>query len=112
MLCFVPVLHGCVWYVSGYVRKKGFFSSVFAITERRDMGLYTVPLSMSLLGFGMGKMLANFHMCGIMLVLRAVFNMLVRNASPRGPMCFRCMMFNLSGPCELLFLLCFIASWT
>ena len=72
------------------------------------MGLYEVPLSMSLLGFGMGTMLANFHMCGIMLV----FNMLVRNASPRGPMCFRCLMFNLSGPCELLFLLCFISSWT
>ena len=53
------------------------------------MGLYEVPLSMSLLGFGMGTMLANFHMCGIMLVLRAVFNMLVRNACPRGPMCFR-----------------------
>ena len=34
---------------------------VSAITERRDMGLY-VPLSMSLLGFGMGTMLANFHM--------------------------------------------------
>ena len=81
-----------------------------AITERRDMGLYEVPLSMSLLCFGKGTMLANFHMCGIMLVLRAVFNMLVRN--PRGPMCFRCLMFNLSGPCELLFLLCFIASWT
>ena len=78
------------------------------------MGLYEVPLSMSLLGFGMGTMLANFHMCGIMLVLRAVFNMLVtvRNATPRGLMCFRCLMFNLSGPCELLFLLCFIASWT
>ena len=75
------------------------------------MGLYEVPLSMSLLGFGMGTMLANFHMCGIMLVLRAVFNMLVRNASPRGPMCFRCLIFNLSGPCELLFLLCFIASY-
>ena len=57
-------------------------------------------------------MLANFHMCGILLVLRAVFNMLVRNASPRGPMCFRCLMFNSSGPCELLVLLCFIASWT
>ena len=42
------------------------------------------------------------------LVLRAVFNMLVRNASTRGPMCFRCLMVNLSGPCELLFLLCFI----
>ena len=76
------------------------------------MGLYEVPLSMSLLCFGMGTMLANFHMCGIMLVLRAVFNMLVRNESTRGPMCFRCLMFNLSGPCELLFLLCFIASWT
>ena len=32
------------------------------------MGLYEVPLSMSLLGFGMGTMLANLHMCGIMLV--------------------------------------------
>ena len=47
-------------------------------------------------------------MCGIMLVLRTVFNMLVSNASPRGPMCFRCLMFNLSRPCELLFLHCFI----
>ena len=34
---------------------------VFAITERRDMGLYEVPLSVSLLGFGIGTMLANFH---------------------------------------------------
>ena len=48
------------------------------------MGLYEVPLSMSLVGFGMGTMLANFHMCGIMLMSRAVFNMLVRNASPKG----------------------------
>ena len=63
------------------------------------MGLYDVRLSMSLLGIGMGTMLANFHMCGIMLVFRAVFNMLVRNASTRGPMCFRCLMFKLSGPC-------------
>ena len=30
--------------------------------------------------------------------------MLVKNASPRGPMCFRCLMYSLSGPCELLFL--------
>ena len=65
------------------------------------MGLYEVPWSMSLISFGMETMLANFHMCGIMLVLRALRNMLVRNASPRGPMCFRCLMFNLSGPCEL-----------
>ena len=42
-------------------------SPVSTIAERRDMGLYEVPLSMSLLGFGMGTMLANLHMCGIML---------------------------------------------
>ena len=52
---------------------------------------------MYLLGFGMGTMLTNFHVCGIMLVLRAVFNILVRDASPRGPMCFRCLVFSLSG---------------
>ena len=27
------------------------------------MGLYEEPLSMSLLGFGMGTLLANFHVC-------------------------------------------------
>ena len=47
-----------------------------------------------------------------MFLLRAVLNILVRNASPSGPMCFRCQIFNLSGPSELLVLLCFIASWT
>ena len=75
------------------------------------MDLYEVPLSMSLLGLGMETMLANFHMCGIMLVLRAVINMFVRNASLSGPICFRCLMFSLSGSCELLFLLYFITSW-
>ena len=74
------------------------------------MGLYEVPLSMSLLGFRMVTMLAKFHMYGIILLPRSVLNMLVRNASLREPMCFRCLLFSLSGPCELLFLLCFIAS--
>ena len=36
-------------------------SPVSAITERRDMGLYEVPLNESLLGFGIGTILANFH---------------------------------------------------
>ena len=40
-----------------------------------------------------------------MFVLRAVLNILVGNASPRGPMYFRYLIFNLPGPCELLFLL-------
>ena len=36
-------------------------SPVSAITERRDMGLYEVPLSVSSLGFGIGTMLVYFH---------------------------------------------------
>ena len=35
------------------------FSSVFAITERSEMGLYDVPMFMSLFGFGI--MFASFH---------------------------------------------------
>ena len=50
-------------------------------------------------------------MCGITLVLRAISNMLVRNASPSGPMCFRCLMFSLSEPCELLYIFGFITSY-
>ena len=37
------------------------------------MGLYEVPLSISLLCFGMGTMLANFHMCGIIVVVKSSF---------------------------------------
>ena len=64
---FLPVLHGCVGYVYCYVGRR-LLSIVFAITDRRDMGLYEVSLSMSLLGFAMGTLLSNFHMCGFMLV--------------------------------------------
>ena len=37
------------------------FSSVLAITDRRHIGLYHVPMLMSLLGLGIGMMLASFH---------------------------------------------------
>ena len=36
----------------------------------------------------------------------------MRYASPSGPMCLLCLLLTLSGPVELLFLLCFIAAWT
>ena len=65
------------------------------------MYLYEAPLFMSLLGFMMGITLSNFNMYGIMLLLRAGLNILVRNPSPSGPKRFRCLMFSLSGPCEL-----------
>ena len=48
---FVPVLHGCV-LVCLLLCKEEALLSVFAITERRDMGLYEVPLSVSLLVLG------------------------------------------------------------
>ena len=111
MLCFVSLVAWVCLVYSLLCKEEG-SSPVSEITVRRDMCLYEVTVPMSLLGFGMGSMLANFHICGIMLVLRAVFNMVVRNASPRGPMCFRCLIFSLSGPCELLFLLYCIASCT
>ena len=42
--------------------KKEGSSPVSLKLLRKDMGLYEVPLSMSLLGFGMGTMLTKFHM--------------------------------------------------
>ena len=44
----------------GNAREEG-SSPVSEITERSDMCLYEVPLFVSLLGFGIGTMLANFH---------------------------------------------------
>ena len=58
------VLYPCCMGVFGMfavMLGRRLFPSVFAITERRNMGLYEVPLSVSLLGFGIGTMLANFH---------------------------------------------------
>ena len=47
-----------------------------------------------------------------MLLFSDMLYMMVRYASPSGAMCLRCMMWALSGHVELLFLLCFIATWT
>ena len=47
-------------------------SSPVAITERRDMGLYEVPVYMSLLVLGLG-MLANFHMCSMYVCVKSSF---------------------------------------
>ena len=58
------VLYPCCMGVFGMfavMSGRRLFSSVFAITERRDIGLYEVPLSVSLLDFGIGINLSNFH---------------------------------------------------
>ena len=33
MLCFVPVLRGCVWYVCGYVRKEALLQCLQLLRE-------------------------------------------------------------------------------
>ena len=80
--------------------------------ERRGMGVYEVSLYMSLLCFGMGTMLANFHMGGIMLLLR---NMLARNGVVVSVMLYPCMfsvalsmdLFVLCVACLTVFVNCF-----
>ena len=52
----------CLLYVVVMYGRKP-FSSVLAITEGREMGPYDVPMFMSLLGYGMGIMFDNFHVC-------------------------------------------------
>ena len=37
------------------------FSSVFVITEKSEMGLYDVPMFMTLFGFGIRMMFASFY---------------------------------------------------
>ena len=58
----VELFFTCVVWVCFLLCKEEGSSPVSAITERMDMCQYEVPLSVSLLGFGMGKKLANFHM--------------------------------------------------
>ena len=47
-----------------------------------------------------------------MLLFSDMLYMLVMYASPSGPMCLTCLMLTLSSHVELLFLICFIATWT
>ena len=75
------------------------------------MGLYEVPLSVSLLGFGIRTMLANFHVWGIMFFVKSRFKHTCEECESKRAYVFY-VPHILSGPCELLFFLCFIASWT
>ena len=57
MVAFEPMLCGILFVMYGCT----VFSSVFAITERSEVGLYDLPMFMSLLGFKIGMMFASFH---------------------------------------------------
>ena len=62
VLCFVPVLRWCVCSVRCYVRKKALLHCLCNYREKLYGPIYEVPMFMSLLGLGIGTMLAHFHM--------------------------------------------------
>ena len=68
------------------------------------MVLYEV---LSVVGLGIGTIVSQLPYVWYY-VVKCSFKL----ASPGGTMYFMCLIFSLSGFCELLFLLCFIASWT
>ena len=78
--------------------------------KNNDMGLYDVPSVMSLPCLGIGIILAIFHVCGIVFELSEMLNIVVRYVSAVFRSCLRCLIFMLSGPVELLFLACLVAS--
>ena len=82
------------------------FSSVFHITERGKTCLYEVSW------FHIYIYLVLVWCLLISMCVGWCIYMLVRYASSSCPMCFRCLVFTLSDPVELLTLLCFFASWT
>ena len=47
-----------------------------------------------------------------MFVVKSSFKQTREECESKRAYVFRSLIFNFSGPCELLFLLCFIASWT
>ena len=54
-------------------------------------------------GLGIGIIFANFQIWGMIFLLRDRFSIFVRQSSPLGPRCFKCLMFSPSGPVELVF---------
>ena len=102
----------CVFGMFSVMWGSMIFSKVLAIGDRRDIGLYEVPSSGFLFGFRIGTIFASFHISGIELELRDSLNILQRYSMAMGPRCFRCFMFILSGPVELLFLDALIAEIT
>ena len=113
MLCFVPVLHGCVSYVCCYVEKKAILQCLCNYSGD-GYGPVRGTLVCVFVGFWDRDYVSQLPCMRyyVYVKISLVLNILVRNVSPRGPMCFRDLIFSLSGPCELLFLLCFITSWT
>ena len=72
------------------------------------MSLYEMPLPMPVLVLGDGEDVSQRLYGGV----KSSFQHVREEGEFKRPMCFGYLMFSLSGPCELLFLHCYIASWT
>lgn len=78
MVCNAEVVECCFLYACWYVMLlmllvmsgRRIFSRTLAMGERRDIGLYDVPLSFGFSGLCIGIILAVFQMVGIVLVFR------------------------------------------
>ena len=78
--------------------------------ESSAMGLQDVPSVASLSGLGIGISLAIFNVWGNVLVLSERLKIAVKYVSAVFHRCLMCLMFMLSGPVELLFFACLMAS--
>ena len=57
MVAFEAMLCGILFVMY----RSSVFSSVFAITDRSEMGMYDVPMFRSLFGFGIGMIFTSCH---------------------------------------------------
>ena len=102
------MLCGCVWYDCCYVRKKALLQCLDNYWEESYWPVWAAIV----LSFLDGDYVSQFSYVWYYVGVKSSFQHAEMNGIPRGAMCFRCLMFSLSGPCELLCLLFFIASWT
>ena len=111
LLCFVPVLRGCVRYVCGYVRNNALLQCLCNYWEE-GYGPVWGSLVYVFVGFWDGDYVSQLPYVWYYVGVKSSFQHAREECESKRAYVFRCLMFNLSGPCELLFLLCFIASWT
>ena len=66
---FEAVLMFVLGYVMSNIWKKYLLQSFryWILDISKEIGRYEVPMHVSLLGLGIGMMLASFHICGIMI---------------------------------------------
>ena len=90
MVAFEAMLCGDVWMLFVIYGSSVFSSVLLSLREVR----WVCMMIMSLFGFRIGKMFVSGHVLGVMLLFSDMLYMLVRYASPSGPMCLRCLMLT------------------